>query len=170
MEGKDFYFQLVKEESGEEYFLITSCEYYDKEGCLDDDSGVPDNILPEGFGEMAEAMYEYDGSANKGREILLSIGMKEINFGFEKGEPSASGDDYREEENEMEDEEGEIAERYDDLDTLLNDKNEPNPFDYKNVSTDKLLRHRKVMVSTEAYEEAAKIRDELISRGVTDFN
>jgi len=52
------------------------------------------------------------------------------------------------------------------LDELLKDDNKviPKSFDYANLSTDQLLRHKKVMVDNEDYMEAAKIQKELDSR------
>ena len=156
MEAKDFYFELSRKVSGN-IFLITPKTYYDKEGCLSDESGIADAVVPKGFYELTESIYEYEGTPEQGRELLISLGMKEINFGLEPGEPSAESSDDME-----------FVEE-DELDILLNNGNEPQPFDYKNISTDKLIRHLNVMVSTDAYEEAAKIRDELKSRNVTDF-
>jgi hypothetical protein len=169
MEAKDFYFELSKQVSGY-FFLITPKAYYDREGCLSDESGIADAVLPKGFYELTESTYEYEGTSEAGREILLSIGMKEISFGFQPGEPSAEVDDEDDDEDDEfhpRDEEGEQEE--DELDMLLKEdtSNEPHPFDYKNVSTDKLLRHLKMMLETDSFEEAAKIRDELTSRNVT---
>ena len=161
MEPKDFYFELCRQVSGY-FFLITPKSYYDAEGVLSDQSGVADAVLPKGFYELTESTYEYEGTSESGREILLSLGMKEISFGLQPGEPSAQGGD--EEYNEAHEE----FHPRDELDELLEEDDEaPNPFDYKNISTDKLLRHMRMMVETDAFEEAAKIRDELNSRGVT---
>lgn len=164
MEAKDFYFQVSKGPDGEDFFYITPKEYYDREGGLSDESGVADEVLPEGFGETMESIYEYEGNSQVGRQILLNLGMKEINFGLDEGEPSApvnDDEDYYGQDEDMDDEEDELT-------SLLRDDGEPHPFDYKNVSTDMLIRHKKMMVETEAYEEAAKIQEELNSRGVTN--
>jgi hypothetical protein len=163
MEAKDFYFELCRKET-DSYFLITPKSYYDKEGCLSDESGIADEALPKGFYELQESMYEYDGTSENGRQLLIDAGMKEISFGLGPGEPSSPGMD---EEGEYEEDDEDYRE--DDLDTLLKDDDQPNAFDYKNISSDKLLRHLNVMVSTDAFEEAAKIRDELNSRGITEF-
>jgi hypothetical protein len=167
MEAKDFYFELSRQASGY-FFLITPKAYYDAEGCLSDQSGIADAVLPKGFYELTESTYEYEGTSEVGRQILLDLGMKEISFGFQPGEPSAKGGDEMEEGYE-EDEFFDERREHNELDTLLKEdtSNEPHPFDYKNVSTDKLLRHMKMMVETDAFEEAAKIRDELNTRGVT---
>ena len=158
MEAKDFYFELCRKET-DSYFLITPKSYYDKEGGLSDESGVADAVVPEGFYELAESMYEYDGNPETGRQLLIDAGMKEICFGLGAGEPSSPGMD---EEGEHEDDEDDYKE--DDIERMLKEDTEPDSFDYKNISTDKLLRHLNVMVSTDAFEEAAKIRDELNSR------
>lgn len=171
MEAKDFYFEVCRDVSNT-FYLITPKSYYDREGCLSDESGVANDILPAGFFELAESTYEFEGTPEEGRQKLLDIGMKEISFGFQAGEPSREADDeeYEDGDPDEEYENGDHEEKYDELDILLKEdgNNEPHPFDYKNVSTDKLIRHRKMMIETEAYEEAAKIRDELISRGVTE--
>ncbi len=158
MKPQDFYFELSKNED-EAFFLITPKAYYDKEGCLSDESGLADEILPSGFCELAESTYEYNGTPENGRQLLIDLGMKEISFGFQKGEPSNNEDT-------LEDgEDHEDGEEYNELDELLKeDDSEYKAFDYKNLSTDKLLRHMRVMIDTEAFEEAAKIRDELNSR------
>jgi hypothetical protein len=162
MEAKDFYFQVSKGPDGEDFFYITPKEYYDREGGLSDESGVADEVLPEGFGETMESIYEYEGNSQVGRQILLSLGMKEINFGLDEGEPSVQRDD---DEGYFYNGERIEEEEYDELKELLKDNSdEPHPFDYKNVSTDMLIRHKKMMVETEAYEEAAKIQEELNSR------
>lgn len=151
MEAKDFYFELRRQVSGY-FFLITPKAFYDKEGVLSDESGVADAVLPKGFYELTKSTYEYEGTSETGRQILLNLGMKEISFGLESGEPSTKVSDE------------------DELDNLLKEvDNEPHPFDYKNVSTDKLIRHLKMMVETDSFEEAVKIRDELKSREVTNF-
>lgn len=161
MEPKDFYFQLVIEPTLDPpaYFLITLKSYYDTEGCLQDESGIADEILPEGFGEMAESCYSFNGNPQTGREMLLGLGLIEINFGLGQGEVPTEHND--EDEEDYEDEEDEQ-----DIDTLL-EQGSPiknSSFDYKNLSTDQLLRHRKVMVNNEDYNEAAKIQKELDSR------
>ncbi len=155
MKPKDFYFEVCRDVSNT-FYLITPKSYYDREGCLSGESGIADSVLPQGFYELAESTYDFEGTPEEGRQILLNLGMKEISFGLQKGEVSVNEEEFKEE--------------YDELDSLLkeDEKNEPHPFDYKNVSTDKLIRHRKMMIETEAYEEAAKIRDELISRGVIE--
>ena len=162
MEPKDFYFQLVHDR-GDDFFFITPKEYYDREGCLPDDSRMTDGFLPQGFGKTQESIYEFEGNPKLGRDILLNLGMVEINFGLTPGEPVREGDDDYDEGQEYNGEEDEEGE--DELDKLLNNGASPvNNFDYKNLSTDQLLRHKKVMVDNEDYMEAAKIQKELDSR------
>ena len=161
--ASDFYFQLSHNQEEGHFFLITPVSFYDKEGCLSDESGVADEILPPEFNEIAESTYEFDGPPEFGRQLLLNFGMKEIDFQFGAGEKSQPpNDDYEiiEDEENQEDDENEIE----NLLYRTPKEDEINPFDYKNVSTDKLLRHLNVMISTEAYEEAAKIQTELNSR------
>lgn len=149
MEAKDFYFEL-SQNAEECVFLITPRHYYDIEGVLSDESNVAGDLLPEGFSELTESTYEFNGTPEVGRQLLIDIGMKEFNFGFQPGEPSSKSEEVEQ----------------DEVDNLLY-RNQPEPdlFDYKNVSTDKLIRHMNMMASTEAFEEAAKIKKELDSRG-----
>lgn len=170
MEGKEFYFQLVREGCKKPFFLITPKKYYDTEGCLSDESGVASEALPEGFSELLESHYEFDGNPDAGRQYLLDAGFEEIDFGFNnRVEPVENGDEeYHDEEHEYDDEERDE----DDLDSLLNETDSnvsapTAPGDYSNVATDKLMRHLQMMLKCESFEEAAKIRDELNSRGVT---
>lgn len=169
MEPKDFYFQLTHQASGS-FFSITPKAVYDLDGCLSDESGVADEVLPEGFYELSESTYEYDGPVETGRQLLIDIGMKEIDFGFNNLVVPMESDEEHEEFHPR-DEEGEEDDE-DDLDMLLAEGIIPNinkEIDYKNTATDKLLRHHKIMVMSESFEKAAEIRDELHSRGVTEF-
>jgi len=166
MEGKDFYFQMVNEASGT-IFYITPKKYYDTEGCLSDESGVANAIVPKGFYELQESTYQFEGSSDTGKSLLVSLEMIEIDFGLHTPATPMNGNQN----NDIEEEYTEEHE-YDDLDTLLEDKlpgDEIDPLDYKNTSTAKLLRHIKMMLRTESFEEAEKIKTELHSRGVTEF-
>jgi hypothetical protein len=79
----DFYFCIGNDgleyaDTSENYFLITSKAYFDKTHCLDDRSGQPDRLLPDGFYELSESMYEYDGiDVQEGRNLLLIAGFIE---------------------------------------------------------------------------------------------
>jgi len=169
MEAKDFYFELSNCRTSSDIedqwiFAITPKVYYDREGCLSDEEGIASEVLPQDFEEVAESQYEYSGDPQYGRQILIDLGMKEISFGFGPGEQSAEASDDHDYDD------GEEGPDKDELDELLKEGGcDPNPFDYKNVSTDKLLRHLTMMLSTDSFEEAVKIRDELTSRGVTNF-
>jgi hypothetical protein len=183
MDGKDFYFQLIKEPKP--YFLITPKIYYDREGCLSDESGIAHGILPMNFSEETESTFSFLGNQDAGRELLLASGFIEIDFGFGAVAPTddPDNDDYPEvddEDVEKEYEEEETPEDddvdnrahhrvLDEIDSLLNEKEENQPvantFDYKNMTTAELLRHKKVMVASESYLEAAKIQTELETRG-----
>lgn len=166
MEARDFYFELVHKASGS-FFLVTTKKYYDAEGVLSDESGVADKVLSADFLEIKASTYEYAGNIEIGRQILLDLGMTEISFGLQQGEPSAKSndDDYEPGEEDFDDDGDEII-RENDIDSLLYSVDKQDEFDYKNLSTDKLMRHLNVMVSTDAFEEAAKIRDEINSRNV----
>jgi len=165
MEPKDLYFQLVEDVTSDppSYFIITPKQYYDAEGCLSDESGFTEGVLPENFYELTESMFEFDGNPKLGRDILLNLGLAEINFGFNNPVESVKGGD--DEAEDFEDDE-ENTEDLDDLDELLKNDNKtiPKSFDYANLPTNQLLRHKKVMVDNEDYMEAAKIQKELDSR------
>lgn len=195
MNGKDFYFQLIKEPKP--YFLITPKIYYDREGCLSDESGIADGILPMNFSEETESTFSFLGNQDAGRELLLASGFIEIDFGFgaveptddpeDEYDPDDNNDDEDEEETPEDDEVDNRArhrvpnrqinnfpisingDKMDDIDSLLNEKEENQPvanaFDYKNKTTAELIRHKKVMVASESYLEAAKIQTELETRG-----
>lgn len=160
MEARDFYFELVHKASGS-IFLITPKNWYDVEGVLSGESGVADGIIPTTFEEILQSHYQYEGNVEIGRQILLDLGMTEISFGLQAGEPSSIGETYEDDGEEYDDEHDN-----NDIDSLLYSVDKQDEFDYKNLSTDKLMRHLNVMVSTDAFEEAAKIRDEINSRNV----
>lgn len=287
MEGKEFYYQHVIKE-GKPFFLITPKKYYDTEGALLDVTGAANEILPNGFKEVAPSLFSFTGDAQTGTELLRKQGLIFIDFGFTAVKPVEGGDDdldddahddnddYARDEDEDEDDEEEnrhrprpnrdlIAPQFqrpegqrpavpnhheddiddeddfeerlldeennhppqhnpinpiprvdirnfgfpriepgslpttpptqrqqpaptplnnnspsnlptgttgnDDLDSLLSEaKSDPSKpkdkgMDYKNMATAALLRHLQVMLRTESYVEAGKIRDELDSRG-----
>lgn len=180
MQGKDFYFQMQTNQDGT-FFLITPKRFYDSEGCLCDESGVADEAVPPGFTESSESTYEFDGAAPIGRQRLLEFGFVEIDFGFGQEEPrEESDDDYHEDEEEDNGDDrpsyyplpGQNPQRLpatDDLDHLLGQPEAREPakkheLDYSQMETSELLRHLNVMVRTESYREAAKIKTELDSR------
>jgi hypothetical protein len=95
MKPRDFYFQLCQgDDFPGHYFMITPKDYFDSEGALSDESGIADDVVPEGFGELSESTYEYDGDPLEGRRNLLALGFTEIDFGFPGCDayPGASAD------------------------------------------------------------------------------
>ena len=172
MKAEDFYFQLIHcpQTEPDYVFLVTPRLYYDSEGCLSDEGGIADEVMPNGFGELMESHYEYNGNAQVGRQILLDAGFVEIDFGFNNpvlpNQPGDDEEDYHEEEANEEDYSNEKYEQ--DIDYLLK-HGESKPLSYKDASNEKLLRHLKIMLMSDSFEDAAKIRDELLSRGVTEF-
>lgn len=81
LKAADFYFyQLNTEEffSTDPCFVITPKKLWDKKHQWDDRGGrVPRKILPEGFYEAMEAVYEGTGSVSKCRQQLLDAGFIE---------------------------------------------------------------------------------------------
>lgn len=70
-----FYFEVSP---FDKVFFITPKKFYDKNGCLSDKNNVvPKNVLPNGFFELAESTYEYDGLIAEGKESLLKAGFIE---------------------------------------------------------------------------------------------
>jgi hypothetical protein len=160
MKGSDFYFQVINQASGT-FFLITPISYYTQEGCLSDESDVAGDILPAstGFYELAESTYQYEGDLETGKKFLIDLGLIQIDFGFHnKVEPEKPNF-----------EEEYLNEDEDELDILLKEDTAQKTIDYTDMSTDKLLRHIKIMLLSESFEEAEKIKVELHSRGETNF-
>jgi len=140
----DFYFQLCYTPDSltatDNYFMITPKEYFDSEGGLSDESGVADDIVPDGFYELQESTYEYDGDALEGRGMLLSLGFIEIDFGFEDCEPYPGIQDV-----------GNIPNRPLSKKIIVAPKK----------SKDELLKIMMDAIEAEDFEKAAEIRDEL---------
>ena len=133
MKPSDFYFQLVHQASGS-FFLITPVLYYDTEGCLSDESGVADSVLPKGFYELTESTYEYEGTLETGRQLLIDIGTREIDFGFNNAvEPSESNEEDYYHEDEESDEEFQQHKSDDELDSLLSETEPTKTFDLQNM-------------------------------------
>ena len=63
----------------DEAFWIVEQQLYDDTGELDDSSDTIDDDLPVGFYRLAEAVYEYEGYVEEGRERLLTAGFIEKN-------------------------------------------------------------------------------------------
>ena len=168
MKASDFYFQLINDPSSDPscFFLITPRLYYDSEGCLSDESGLADEVLPNKFVELAESTFEYNGPTEHGRQTLIDAGFVEINFGLDSVKPVENlegEDDYEETEEEEEEDEN-------DIDYLLkqDDVKSSHNLDYSNLPSSQLERHLKAMIQTESFLEAAKIKKELDSR--TELN
>lgn len=88
MKPSDFYFQLCASDGlTDHYFSITPKDYFDETGALSDESGVADDVLPEGFYEEQESTYTYDGDPLEGRRNLLALGFTETDFEFPGCEP-----------------------------------------------------------------------------------
>ena len=75
----DYYFCLDRGVTDDDlFFLFTSIKYWDEHNCLDDRGNcVDERILPEGFNELMESVYEFNGDSFKAREELLDLGFVE---------------------------------------------------------------------------------------------
>jgi hypothetical protein len=74
----DFYFAVCKGEHEDppvDTFVVVSKNYWKRNKCLDDSGGRADHVLPDGFVEVMESEYEYDGDTEAGREKLLKLGF-----------------------------------------------------------------------------------------------
>jgi hypothetical protein len=273
MEGKEFYYQVMNDSDGKAVFLITPKAFYDTEGCLFDSMGAVNEILPRGFQEYKPSYFSFPGDPAIAKQMLMVLGMTEINFGLTSVKPHKSTEHLNEEDDDDEgydddDDEGDyddddepddddevdaglhgprVEEQpfYNPIDAEEHEKHEemdeedidPNPrvnppinpiqinadinrlglplhfgrpqnptpnnlppnkqtpppaplpqndsgdldellkeaagtkehkgFDYKNMSTAALLRHKTVMINTESYMEASKIQKELDARNIT---
>ena len=69
-----FYFQIHKDESFEESidtFVFVSKEFWEEHGHMDDSVNEQlEEMLPDGFYELCEGVYEFDGDVEEGREAL----------------------------------------------------------------------------------------------------
>jgi len=81
----DYYFQLIipggfnpTEEEEFPVFYITKRIYFDSTGYLDDQCGAHNTPMPSDFGgELMEAVWDYDGDPQVGRQSLLRAGFVE---------------------------------------------------------------------------------------------
>jgi len=73
MKPSDYYFCTFMDD-GEQLYCLTSIEYWNENGCLDD---CLDDIecLPNKFHNSAEAMWEYNGTPEEGRKALEDAGF-----------------------------------------------------------------------------------------------
>lgn len=77
MNPVDYYFQTGRAD-GMDFFTMVPKEYFDKMGCaLSQGDVVPPSILPPKFDELSEAEYGYNGNAQQGRLVLISVGFIE---------------------------------------------------------------------------------------------
>jgi len=58
-------------------FLVVKQDFWEQYGHLDDEHIAHFCRLPEGFCEVQESMFEYDGPIDEGRKLLLEMGYKE---------------------------------------------------------------------------------------------
>jgi hypothetical protein len=80
MQPKDYYFAVDHEHDGTFTFFFTSIAYWDKNLCLNDIGNDPEEeLLPKGFYELLESVYEYDGEPEEGRAKLLEMGFIQNN-------------------------------------------------------------------------------------------
>lgn len=69
------YFQVDKEEFG---IAIVEKEFWDEHGMLSDEGlGVLEDMLPEGFYELTDSIFEYNGDISEARSRLIAIGLEE---------------------------------------------------------------------------------------------
>jgi hypothetical protein len=76
--GSDFYFAHAEDEliEGGVYTIVPK-KYWDKNKRLLDENQIAADLLPNGFFELSEGMYEYDGKSNEGKELLINAGFIE---------------------------------------------------------------------------------------------
>lgn len=74
MRTSDYYFNVL--DFGTTCAVISSRATWDNEGRVDDES-LPDSLVPDGFEELAESQFEFDGSVDEARDRLLAAGFVE---------------------------------------------------------------------------------------------
>lgn len=77
MKASDFVFCVDLGDESQAYFCITSSEYFEENGCINDggDDENVSNFLPRGFSNSAEGTWEYNGDWRIGKEKLLAVGF-----------------------------------------------------------------------------------------------
>ena len=81
----DFYFAVDRAKDPQDEWdidtiVITTKAYYDKTGYwCDNDRMKIGTVLPNGFCDIMESVYEYDGNIEEGRQVLLNAGFIENN-------------------------------------------------------------------------------------------
>ena len=73
---KETYYYQIGDNNGLDYVLVVSKSYWEENGCLDDQHQGT-GIMPPGFYEMCESMFEYDGSMDQARQVLNAAGFIE---------------------------------------------------------------------------------------------
>ena len=195
MKAQDFYFQIgvhPKDEYCPVTFLITPKAYYDVHTCLDDSGDEPDN-LPEGFSQMSESCFEYNGLPSAGRKKLIDVGAMEYRmFPDNEGaitpidvaeadraysEHQGRGRSYEDmgdgmgedmpDEEDMEEEgmiEAPVQGAEDEEEENLDEREDV--IEYQNRLKENRIHNLKedlrVAIGADAFEEAAKIRDEIL--------
>ena len=74
MKPSDFLFCVDYSDPDMAAFCLTSKEYWDENHVLDDCLGEID-CLPDGFANLMEASWEYDGSFEEGAQALSNAGF-----------------------------------------------------------------------------------------------
>lgn len=80
LNANDYYFQQGHDPTGGglDFFTIVPKQWFDRTGTqLDEEEVVPPALLPNGFYELQEGDYEYDGDQTSGRYLLISAGFIE---------------------------------------------------------------------------------------------
>ena len=70
----DTYYYQVDDEGFS--IAIVSKTFWDKNGCLDD-QGIPDDVMPPGFYELSESIFEYEGDPDDAKNALNEAGFVE---------------------------------------------------------------------------------------------
>lgn len=63
--------------SDEGWFLITPKEFWDAHGHMYDQHIECEQLEHAGFYDLDECSWEYDGDPERGREVLLQLGLEE---------------------------------------------------------------------------------------------
>jgi hypothetical protein len=69
------YFQVDSEGFS---IMVVEKTFWNENQCLSDSGlGVIDDLLPEGFYELSDSIFEYDGDIDEARTKLVAIGLEE---------------------------------------------------------------------------------------------
>jgi hypothetical protein len=73
---KETYYYQIGDNNGDDYVLVVSKQFWEENGHLDDcHQGT--GIMPTGFYEMCESMFEYEGNMDAARQALNAAGFIE---------------------------------------------------------------------------------------------